>query len=443
MRIREFGLDLRPLRGGSRLAWVLAARLLGLISIGLTSVGVVVQVYALTGSSFQVAAVSLVLGAGLLVGLLAGGVLADGRERRGLILLGSGWAVVTFAALALNAAADQPRVWLIYLLGALFGVTEGIAESALTAVVPSLVPADQLPPTGALVTATTTVGAIAGPLLGGLLVAGPGLSTTYAMAALGAAGAIPLLARLGALPPEPPTGSESGGGAAWWHAMREGVSFVRRTRLVAAVLLVDLCGALFATPAALFPQFADRVFAAGPGAVGLLTAAPAAGAALASVVSGWTVRLRRPGRVLLGVVGAYGVVIVGFGASPVLGLGLVFLALGGAADTVSEILRRTLLMQHTTARLQGRVGSLWLAQAMTAPALGGVLLGLGAGVVGPAVAVVAGGALCLVTAALVGWCYPELWRHRAGGSHADPVDVDRAAAVSSTGEVTTATIQLS
>ncbi|TDC44298.1 MFS transporter [Micromonospora sp. KC213] len=419
MRVREFGLDLRPLRGGSRLAWVLAARLLGLLSIGLTSVAVVVQVYALTGSSFQVAMVSLVLGAGLLVGLLAGGVLADGRERRSLILLGSGWAVVTFGALALNAAADHPRLWVIYLLGALFGLTEGCAESALTAVVPSLVPADQLPATGALVTVTTTVGAITGPVVGGALVAGPGLATTYALAALGAAGAVPLLARLGALPPQAPGDAESvapAGRAAWWPALREGLAFIRRSRIVAAVLVVDLCGALFATPAALFPQFAERVFAAGPSAVGLLTAAPAAGAAVASLLSGWTGRLRRPGRVLLGVVGAYGLVTIGFGASPVLGLGLAFLALAGAADTISEILRRTLLMQHTSAHLQGRVGSLWLAQAMTAPALGGVLLGLAAGLTGPSAAVALGGALCVGATVLVGWCYPQLWRHRAVGA---------------------------
>ncbi|SCL25243.1 MFS transporter [Micromonospora inyonensis] len=443
MRVREFGLDLSPLWGGSRLVWVLAARLLALLGIGLTSVAVVVQVYALTGSSFQVAAVSLALGAGLLVGLLAGGVLADGRERRSLILLGSGWAVVTFGALAVNAAADRPRVWLIYLLGALFGVTEGIAESALTAVVPSLVPTDQLPATGALVTVTTTVGAIAGPLLGGLLLAGPGLATTYALAALGAAGAVPLLARLGALPPEAPGEAgappEKAGAATWWPALREGLAFVRRSRIVAAVLVVDLCGALFATPTALFPQFAERVFAAGPGVVGVLSAAPAAGAALASVLSGWTARLRRPGRVLLGVVGVYGLVTIGFGASPVLGLALVFLAVGGAVDTVSEILRRTLLMQHTAAHLQGRVGSLWLAQAMTAPALGGVLLGLGAGLLGPSVAVAAGGTLCVIATILVGWRFPQLWHQRLDGTE----EADRDTAAPPSEEVVTSTVQSS
>ncbi|HEX5740510.1 MAG TPA: MFS transporter [Pilimelia sp.] len=420
--MREWGMDLTPLKGGSRLAWVLAARLLALLSIALASVAVVVQVYALTGSSFQVAAVSLVLGAGLLAGLLAGGVLADGRERRSLIQLGSGWAVVTFGALALNAAADHPRVWVIYLLGGAFGVTKGIAESALTAVVPVLTPPGQLPAAGALVTVTTTVGAIAGPLLGGLLLAGCGLPVTYALAALGAAGAIPLLVRLGALPPEAATGAErspeASGGTGWWRALREGLAFVRRTRIIAAVLVVDLCAALFATPAALFPQFAERIFAAGPGAVGLLAAAPAAGAAAASVLSGWTVRLRRPGRVLLAVVGAYGLATIGFGAAPVLGLALGFLALGGAVDTVSEILRRALLMAHTPAHLQGRVGSLWLAQAMTASALGAVLLGLGAGLVGPSAAVVAGGALCVLATVLVGWRYRQLWQHRVGAAAA-------------------------
>ncbi|MGW2542275.1 MFS transporter, partial [Kitasatospora sp. NPDC001574] len=189
-----------------------------------------------------------------------------------------------------------------------------------------------------------------------------------------------------------------------------GFAFVRGNRLVLAVLVVDLCAALFATPAALFPQFADQRFGGGAESVGLLTTAPMVGAALASAVAGRTGRLRRPGRSLFAAVAVWGLACVGFALSPLLGLGLLFLAVGGVADTVSEILRRTLLMQHTPARLQGRVGSLWLAQAMTAPALGGVLAGLGASALGPGRAVAIGGAACVVSVGLVALAFPGLRR---------------------------------
>ncbi|MCJ0874456.1 enterobactin transporter EntS [Streptomyces sp. AP-93] len=399
-------MDLTPIRRSRALALVLAARILSLLCIGLTSVGVVVQVYGQSRSSTQVAAVSLVLGTGLLAGLLVGGILADRQNRKRLIMVGSCWAVVTFAALSFNAASDHPQLWVIYLLGGLFGLTEGVAETAMTAVVPSLVSEELLPATGALITVTTTIGAIAGPVLGGLLIAGPGLATTFAVAAAGTAVTMLCLAGLGPMPPEGADEEQPGP----LDALREGFAFVRGSRIVGAVLVVDLCAALFATPAALFPQLAEQRFGGGPELVGILTTAPMVGATLASVTSGWTGRLGSPGRVLFAAVAAFGLACMAFGLSPLLGFGLFFLALGGMADTISEILRRTLLMQHTPDRLQGRVGSLWLAQAMTAPALGGVLAGLGASFLGPATTVAVGGAVCVVGAGLVALFYPELWR---------------------------------
>ncbi|MGW7056258.1 MFS transporter [Streptomyces sp. NPDC054887] len=431
MRIRELALDLSPLRAGGPLGLILATRVLALLCIGLTSVGVVVQVYEQTGSSVQVGAVSLVLGAGLLLGFLVGGVLADRRDRRGLILVGSGWAVVTFAALSANAAADRPALWVVYLSGTLFGFTEGIAETALTAVVPTFVSEEHIPATGALVTVTTTLGSIAGPMLGGVLIAGPGLATTFGLAAAGTAITTLLLTRLG---PMPPTGAEESGAEApsgvpltgagengppaaaeaarpgVLDSLREGLAFIRSSRVVAAVLVVDLCAALFATPTALYPQFAQERFGGGPELVGLLTTAPVIGAAVASLVSGWTGRTRHQWRVLCAAVAVWGLACIGFGLSPLLGFGLFFLALGGLADTFSEIMRRTLLMRHTPDPLQGRVSSLWLAQAMTAPALGGVLAGLAASKVGPSAAVAGGGALCVASLGLVALLYRQLWR---------------------------------
>ncbi|MFE5719614.1 MFS transporter [Streptomyces erythrochromogenes] len=427
--MKELMLDLSPLKAGGPLGLVLAARVLALLCIGLTSVAVVVQVYERTGSSAQVGMVSLVLAAGLLLGFLAGGVLADRRDRKALILVGSTWAVVTFAVLAVNAAADRPSLWVVYVVGALFGFTEGVAETAMTAVLPALVAEEHIPATGALVTVTTTTGAIAGPMLGGVLIAGPGLAFTFALAAGGTAVTTLLLTRLGPMPPGG-EGSDSVGettadqaeldGASDQEAvdkpqvgalasLKEGFGFIGGNRVIAAVLVVDLCVAVLATPNALFPEIAETRLGGGPELVGLLTTAPMIGAALASLTSGWTGRTRNHWRVLCAAIATWGAACIGFGLSPFLGLGLVFLAIGGIADTVSEIMRRTLLMTHTPDALQGRVSSLWLAQAMTAPALGGVLAGLASSEFGPAAAVAGGGAACLLALAVVATVYRQLW----------------------------------
>ncbi|MFE6699277.1 MFS transporter [Streptomyces sp. NPDC057718] len=423
MRIKELALDLSPLRAGGPLGIVLAARVLALLCIGLTSVGVVVQVYEQTGSSAQVGTVSLVLAVGLLMGFLVGGVLADRRDRRGLILLGSGWAVVTFGVLALNASADQPMLSVVYASGALFGLTEGVAETALTAVVPALVREEHIPATGALVTVSTTLGAVAGPMLGGVLIAGPGLAATFGLAAAGTALTTLLLTRLGPMPPVAENAADrngapdTNGGPSKDRGvladLKEAFGFIRASRVVSAVLVVDLCVAVFATPNALFPEIAERRLGGGPELVGLLTTAPMIGAALASVVSGWTGRATHHWRILCGAVAAWGLACIGFGLSPHLGLGLFFLALGGVADTISEIMRRILLMTHTPDPLQGRVSSLWLAQAVTAPALGGVLAGLGSSAFGPVTAVAAGGVLCLAALAVVALAYRSLWHQRS------------------------------
>ncbi|MFD4668788.1 enterobactin transporter EntS [Lentzea sp. NPDC058450] len=394
MRLGDLVLDVRPLRESRDFRYLFLARLVSLFGIGFTAVAVPVQVYRLTGSSLQVSLVSVAIVVPMLAGTLAGGALADRVDRRRLIVWARGGSVPVFLALALNAVADSPQLWAIYVCVAANSVLAGLSATALMAATPALVGRDQLAAAGALMAITAELGAIAGPSLGGVLIAAFGFTANYLLAAAATLVTTSLVALVRPLPRTGPPPSRP------LRSITEGLRFALGSRVITGLLLIDLCIALFATPFALFPELAERTFNGSPGVAGLLYAAPAAGALVAAVASGWTGRVRRTGRFLVGATIAGGLAVMGFGLSAgVLWAALACLAVLGAADTTSEILRRSLLQHHTPDHLQGRVSSLWLAQTNIGPALGNFEAGLLARAVGPVAALVAGGAVCAVSAA--------------------------------------------
>lgn len=405
MRLGGWVVDLAPARHSRAFRLVLLSRTIVLLSAGFIAVAIPVQVYDLTRSSLHVGLVSLTLGLSLLAGFIAGGVLADRMERRRLILISSAGVAAAFAVLAVNAAISSPhQLWVIYLTAAIGGAVEGLGETALSAVTPAIVGADQLVAASGLLGVTSQLGAVAGPALGGALLAAADLTANYAAAAVAIAAATTLLVRLPPLPPAVQATEDPGP----LRSVIEGWTFVRTNRLIAGVLLIDSCVTVFGVPATLFPQLVHEVFDGGPELVGMLAAAPAAGALVASVASGWTGRVRRPGAVLFAAVLFTGLSYIGFGLSSQLVPALFFLGLAGASDSVSEILRRALLQHHTPDHLQGRVQSLWLAQASTSYSFGGVASGGASRLVGPSAAIVGAGVVCLVGVLLLAVRLPEL-----------------------------------
>ena len=266
MRLGQLVIDTAPARANARFRLVLLSRAVVLLAAGLIGVAVSYQVYALTRSSLQVALINVVLAGSLVLGFLVGGVLADRMERRRLIVSSSAAVVIAFAVFAVNAAIASPyQLTVIYLTTAVGAAVEGVGETALTAVTPSLVDREQLAATSGLIAVTSQLGAIAGPALGGVLIGGAGLVANYALAGLAMLVTTALLTRLPSLAP----GSTDGGAdpappTSAGRSIVEGLSFVRRNPLIAGVLLIDLCATVFGVPAALFPQFAAEVFRAFP-----------------------------------------------------------------------------------------------------------------------------------------------------------------------------------
>ncbi|HSA48836.1 MAG TPA: enterobactin transporter EntS [Yinghuangia sp.] len=405
MRLGDIAIDTRPLKESRDFRNLFAATSLSMLGTALTSVAASIQVYDLSGSSLHVGLVNLVIGVSLCVGLLAGGVLADRRDRRTLILRTRAGSALVVLALAVNALVPSPQLSVLYVLAVAAGIIGGLGAPALMAVTPALVGREHLAAAGALLTLTTQFGAMVGPGLAGLIAAGPGVAACFAIDAAGFLLGAVLLSRLPPLPPEPDSAADPEDERAEQHplhAIAEGFRYVRSNPVIRGLMLVDLAAVLLAMPYALFPEMGEDVFDGGPTTIGLLYTAPAVGANIGALVSGWTGRVARPGIALITVASIWGLAVVGFGVSGHLWLGMLFLGIAGCADTISEILRRTLLQQCTPDRLQGRVGSLWLAQATAGPATGNALSGSVGRLMGPGTTLVAGGLACFASVSCVG-----------------------------------------
>lgn len=429
MRLGDIAIDTTPLRTSRDFRHLFAAMTLSMLGTALTSVAASIQVYDLGESSLHVGLVNLVIGVSLCVGLLAGGVLADRQDRRALILRTRAGSAAVVLALAGNALLPDPHLWFVYVAAVAAGIVGGLGAPALMAVTPALVGREQLAAAGALLTLTTQFGAMVGPGLAGLIAAGPGVAACFLIDAFGFLIGAVLLAKLPPLPPEPHGEGEGPAEQRPLHAIAEGFRHVRDNPIIRGLMLVDLAAVVLAMPYALFPEIGNEVFDGGPTTVGLLYAAPAIGANIGALASGWTGRVARPGLALIAVAAIWGLSVVGFGLSGTVWLAVLLLAVAGCADTFSEILRRALLQHCTPDHLQGRVGSLWLAQATGGPATGNALSGTVGRLLGPGTTLVAGGLTCVAAVTAVGATAKPLRDARFGGETApdavpEPVRAD-------------------
>jgi MFS transporter, ENTS family, enterobactin (siderophore) exporter len=404
MRIGQIVIDVAPLRESRDFRWLYTGRFVASAGDVVATTAANWQVYTLTHSPLAVGLLSLTSSVGMLVSLLAGGVLADRHDRRTLLLVTGLPQAVAAGALLANSVARHPAVWAIYAIMLGIGLLAGVGAPASTAATPALVGPDRLPAAAALNGMGGQLGNLAGPALAGLLIAGPGLATCYAVdAACFVAFAVALLF----VRPLPPTVRIQRPG---FRSLAEGFRYVRHDRVLGGMLLIDTSAMIFGMPAGLFPALASKHFHGGSATFGLLAAAPGVGAMAGAASSGWTGRVRRPGLVVIAAGLVWGGAILGFGLTRSLPLALVFLAVAGGGDMISEILRNALLQIYAPDRLRGRLSSLYLAQVNTAPALGNTEAGIVAQLFSLTTSVVSGGLACVGGALVLGALFPAL-RH--------------------------------
>jgi ENTS family enterobactin (siderophore) exporter len=167
-------------------------------------------------------------------------------------------------------------------------------------------------------------------------------------------------------------------------------------------------------PTALFPALALDVFKMGPAGVGLLAAAPAAGAVVGAALTGWVGRIRHPGRAVVGAVAGWGLAITAFGLSAgSFPLALFFLALAGAADVFSAVVRSAIVQLETPDEIRGRVVGIHILVVTSGPRIGDAEAAAVAAIAGPQFSVISGGLLCLLGLAEVVRRFPELRRYES------------------------------
>jgi MFS family permease len=379
----------------------------------MTLVAVSFQAYALTRSTLVVGLIGLAQLVPLLAGALWGGTLADALDRKKVLLLTQVAMATAVGGLVVNASLPHPAVWPLFLCSAAGAGFQGVDWPARRAALPMLVEPPDVTAAIALQTSIQQLAFVAGPALAGLLIATIGLGAVYGIDV--ATFAVALVAAL-LLPPLVPSG---GGTPMGLRSMAEGFRHLRREKLLSATYWIDLNAMIFGMPRAVFPALGVGLFGGGAGVVGLLYAAPGAGALVGSLFTGWCGRVRHQGRAIAACVAAWGVTIALFGVVPVLWIGLTLLALAGAADVVSAVFRQAVQQRAVPEHLQGRLSSTFFALVAGGPRLGDAEAGVAASLGGPQFAVWSGGLACLAGVAFLLWRIPDLWRDDGGGAILD------------------------
>jgi MFS family permease len=406
--VRQLTVDLSPLRSGPHYRRLWSGDGLATFGRSIMQVAIPVQVYGLTHSSLVVGLVSLTQLFPLIAGSLLGGVVADASDRRRILMATQATLAILGIGLAVNASVPDPQLWVIFVLAVAQAVASGFDSPARRAAMPALVGLDLLPSALALQQLLGNTLKLVGPAIAGVLIAAFGLPVTYwVYVATFVAGLLTVTGLPSIVP-------GSGGRKAGWSSLREGLAYVANQRLVRSIFLVDLNAMVFGLPRALFPAIGTTVLGGTAATVGLLYAAPGAGALLCAATSGWVGRVERQGRAVLAVVGIWGLAMIGFGLSRSVPVAIAFLMLGGAADMVSAVLRTTMVQLSTPDQLRGRVASVNKAVVSGGPLIGDAEAGAVAELTSTTFSVVSGGVLSIVGMLLIWWRYPDFSRVTVG-----------------------------
>ena len=417
-RWRGLTADTRPLKEPHfRRLWT--ANIVTVIGAQLTVVAVPAQIYAMTGSSAYVGLTGVFGLVPLVVFGLYGGALADVFDRRTILLVTTIGLIVTSGLFAAQAFAGSTNVWLLLSLFAVQQAFFAVNQPTRSALLPRLVPAALLPAANSLNMTVMQAGAIAGPLVAGILIPFTGFGWLYALDTVSLLATVWAVVRLPSLRIEGVAAVVPG-----VRAVVDGFAYLRHQPVLLMSFVVDIIAMVFGMPRALFPEIAVVDFG-GPDEGGmvfaLLFAAIPAGAVLGGVLSGWVSRISRQGLAVVVCILVWGVAMTGFGLAvllaeqwrtPMLVAALLMLVVGGAADMASAAFRSSMLQSAATDAMRGRLQGVFIVVVAGGPRVADVLHGATAAGVGAGAAAAGGGVLVVVGTVVAALVVPSFVRYR-------------------------------
>ena len=366
------------------------------------------HIYILTGSAFALGLTGLARIVPTIVFSLIGGVFADAHDRK-RVLLASQTAMMIFAAiLALVTSAGSATPAAIYMLSALTAAATAFDNPARNSLAPNLVPREHLTNAVSLNNISNRTASIVGPGLAGFVIARFGIGAVYWFNAASFLAVLIALVMMKAA-----TQENVGGSKVTFGALAEGVRFARKSTIVYATMVLDFLSSFFASASALMPIFANEILKVGPEGLGFLYAAQPVGALLAGATISFLGNIKRHGLIFLTALGTYGLATAFYGGSKWFAASLVFLAVMGAADATSSIVRNTVRQMATPDHLRGRVQSLNALFVMGGPQLGNLEAGIVAGLWGAPFSVISGGVATVIIVALISWLSPQVRDYRS------------------------------
>ena len=369
-----------------------------------TYVALPYQLYTLTGSNFAVGALGIVELVPLVVFGLYGGALADHVDRRRMLVLAGAAQVVLTGLLAVNAFLPDPRAWPIYVLGALLAVAQSLQRPSKEALEPRTVEHGQIMAASALSSLGVQVGLLAGPAVGGVLLAAFGVGWCFVV---NVAALLVATALFAALRPYPVTDRSNPPSL---RGIAEGVGYALRRRDLLGTYVVDMVAMFLAMPTVLYPALVEDVFDQ-PALLGLLYSVGTIGSLLATLTSGWTRHVHHHGRAVMVAAMAWGAAVAAAGVASSIVWVLVLLTLAGAADMISGIFRSTVWNQTIPDHMRGRLAGIEMLSYSLGPLGGQARAGLVADAWTVRGSIASGGLLCVVGVGAVGLWLRDFWAY--------------------------------
>jgi MFS family permease len=410
--LARIAVDIRPLRESRdfRRLWFGV----GISAIGsqVTTVAIPFQLYDETRSTLLVGLLGLAALVPLLIVPIYGGAVADAVDRRRMLLFSDVAQLLVTGGLLVNSLLPNPSVWFLFVAEALGTAAYGFQRPARNALTPRLVRDEQLLAAIAVEDVVFTLARVAGPVMAGLLIAVVGLAGAYAIDVATFAASLAAIWLLPPVPAAPDADRPS------LQSILDGFRYVLRRKVLLGIFVVDTNAMVFGMPRALFPAFAEKL-GGGPGVLGLLYAAPFAGALVASLTSGWMMSVRRQGLGVCVAAATWGAAIALVGFAEATWFALLFLAAAGAADFISAVLRSNILLTVTPDSMRGRLSGIELAQVAGAPEIGNVEAGIVASLTSVRASIVSGGLLTVAGTVAVAAAIPALVRYDARTPYAE------------------------